>query len=59
VIPIVDNAIKDRFVIYMKNGNVVKYVSKWTTRKWLSERPVSKTTRKWTPLSKYSAYQTI
>jgi hypothetical protein len=28
VIPIVDNAIKDRFVIYMKNGNVVKYVSK-------------------------------
>jgi len=28
VIPIVDNSIKDRFVIYMKNGNVVKYVSK-------------------------------
>jgi hypothetical protein len=28
VIPIVDPAIKDRFVIYMKNGNVVKYVSK-------------------------------
>jgi hypothetical protein len=25
VIPIVDPAIKDRFVIYMKNGNVIKY----------------------------------
>ena len=28
VIPIVDPAIKDRFVIYMKNGNVVKYTGK-------------------------------
>jgi len=26
VIPIVDPAIKDRFVIYMKNGNVIKYI---------------------------------
>jgi len=28
VIPIVDPIVKDRFVIYFKNGNVVKYVSK-------------------------------
>lgn len=28
VIPIVDPVIKDRFVIYLKNGNVVKYVGK-------------------------------
>jgi hypothetical protein len=26
VIPIVDPVIKDRFVIYMKNGNVIKYI---------------------------------
>jgi hypothetical protein len=28
VIPIVDPSIKDRFVIYFKNGNVVKYEGK-------------------------------
>ena len=26
VIPIVDPVIKDRFVIYMKNGNIIKYI---------------------------------
>lgn len=28
VIPIIDPSIKDRFIIYFKNGNVVKYVEK-------------------------------
>lgn len=28
VIPIIDQSIKDKFVIYFKNGNVVKYVGK-------------------------------
>jgi len=28
VIPIIDPSIKDKFVIYFKNGNVVKYVAK-------------------------------